>query len=100
MRFEGGERFAERFAGGSDAIEKFVGFEVIKDGVARCSGNRMRLIGEAVHEGGGALFEGVDDAGSDEDRAEGRVTAGDPLAREKYVGCEAPVRGGAGLACA
>jgi hypothetical protein len=34
MRFESGERFAEDLAGGRNPIEKFVGFEVIQDGVA------------------------------------------------------------------
>ena len=69
MRFEHRESFAQRFACGRYAIEKFVGFKVIEDGVTGCGGDGMRLIGEAVHEGSGALFEGVDDAGSDEDCA-------------------------------
>jgi predicted metalloprotease with PDZ domain len=58
----------------------------------------MRLIGEAVHEGGGAFFEGVDDARSYEDRAEGRVTTGDSLPRENDVGLETPVLAGEGFA--
>jgi hypothetical protein len=98
MGFERRERFVEGFTGGSDAIEKFLGFEVIEDGVAGCGRNGMRLIGEAVHEGGGALFEGIDDAGSDEDRAEGSVTASDSLPGENDVGLETPVLTGEGLA--
>jgi len=98
MRFQRGESFAECFACGRYAIEKFVGFEEIEDGISGCGGNGMRLIGEAVHESGGAFFEGIDDAGSDEDGAEGRVTAGDSLAGENDVGLEAPVLAGEGLA--
>src|SRR5882757_6167569 len=63
MGLESGESFAQRFADRCDAIEEFVGFEVIEDGVACGGGNGMGLIGEAVHEGGCALFECVDDAG-------------------------------------
>ena len=98
MRFERGERFTERVAGGSDAIEKLVGFEVIEDGVACGGGDRMRLIGEAVHEGGCALFEGIDNARSNEDCAEWSVTAGNSLPSENDVGLEAPVLAGEGLA--
>lgn len=54
----------------------------------------MGLIGEAVHEGGCALFESVHDARSDEDCAEGRVTAGDSLSSEDDVGLEIPVLAG------
>ena len=100
MRFEGGKRFAKSFAGGGDAIEEFVGFEEIKDGVAGSGGDGMRLIGEAVHEGGGAFFEGVDDAGSDEDRAERGVAAGDSLPSEDDIGFEIPVLAGEGFSCA
>jgi len=94
MGFESGEKFAKSFAGGGDAIEEFVGFEVIEDGVACGGGDGMRLVGEAVHEGGGAFFEGVDDAGSDEDGAEGSVTAGDSLSGENDVGLQIPVLAG------
>ncbi len=54
----------------------------------------MRLIGKAVHEGGGALFEGLDDARGDEDGAEGRVTAGNSLPSEDDVRFETPVLAG------
>jgi predicted metalloprotease with PDZ domain len=54
----------------------------------------MRLIGEAVHEGGGAFFEGVNDARSDEDCAERCVTAGDSLPSENDVRLEAPMLAG------
>src|SRR5882724_5224534 len=97
MRFESGERFAEGFAGRSDAIEKFVGFEVIEDGVACGGGNGMRLVGETVHKGGGAVFEGVDDARSDEDCAERSVTAGDSLSGEDDVRFQIPVLAGEGF---
>src|SRR5258708_24279369 len=100
MRLESGESFAERFAGRCDAIEEFVDFEVSEDGVAGGGGNGMRLIGEAVHEGGGAFFEGIDDAGSDEDRAEGSVSAGDSLPSENNVGLEPPVLAGERFSCA
>ncbi len=100
MRFQGRESFAERFAGRCDAIEEFVGFEVIEDGVACGGGNGMGLIGEAVHEGGCALFECVDDAGSGEDSSEGSVTAGDSLPSENNVGLEAPVLAGERFSCA
>jgi len=65
MGFKRGERSVESLACGRYAIEEFVGFEVVEDGVAGGGGNGMRLIGEAVHEGGGTFFEGFDDAGSD-----------------------------------
>ena len=97
MGFQARKRFAKSFAGGRDAIEKLVGFEEIEDGVSCGGGDRMRLVGEAVHEGGGAFFEGVDDAGSDEHGAEGSVTAGDSLSREDDVGFEIPVLAGEGL---
>jgi hypothetical protein len=54
----------------------------------------MRLIGEAVHESGGAFFESVDDAGRDEDCPERGVTAGDSLPGENDVRLEAPVLAG------
>ncbi len=69
MRFQRRERFAERFAGGRDAIEEFVDLKIIEDRVAGGGGDGMRLIGEAVHEGGGAIFKSIYDAGSDEDCA-------------------------------
>ena len=58
----------------------------------------MRLIRKAMHESGRAFFEGVDDAGRDEDCAEGCVTAGDSLSGENDVGLEAPVLAGEWLA--
>ena len=100
MGFESRERFAESFSGRSDPIEKFVGFEVIEDGVAGGGGDGMRLVGEAVHEGGGAFFEGVDDAGSDEECAERGVSAGNSLSGEDDVGLEIPVLAGERFACA
>jgi len=100
MGLDSRERFAERFAGRCDAIEEFVGFEVIEDGVACGGGNGMGLIGEAVHEGGCALFECIDDAGSGEDCAEGSVTAGDSLPSENNVGLEPPVLAGERFSCA
>jgi hypothetical protein len=91
MRFEDGERVAKSFTGGSDAIEEFVSFEEIENGVAGGGGDGMRLISEPVHEGGSALFESVDDAGSDEDCAERCVPAGDSLSGEDDVRLEGPV---------
>ncbi len=41
MGFDCSERFAENFAGRSYAIEEFVGFEVIEDGVAGGCGDGM-----------------------------------------------------------
>jgi len=98
MGFDCCERFAESFAGRSYAIKELVGFEVTEHGVASGCGDRMRLIGEAVHEGGGAFFEGVDNAGGDKDCAERRVAAGDSLPGEDDVGLEAPVLAGEGFA--
>ena len=100
MGFDWSERFAKSFAGWSYAIEKFVGFEVIEDGVACGCGDRMRLVGEAVHEGGGTFFEGFDDTGGDEDCPERSVTTGDSLPGENDVGLEAPVLAGEGFSCA
>ena len=94
MGFESGEGFAERVASSRDAIEEFMGFEVIEDGVAGCGGDGMRLVGEAVHEGGGAFFEGVNDSRRDEDRAERGVATGDSLPGENDVGLEVPVLAG------
>jgi hypothetical protein len=98
MGFEGGERSAERVTGGTDAIEEFLRFQIIENGVPCGGGDRMRLISEAVHEGGGAFFKSVDDAGSDEDCAEGRVTTRDSLSGQNDVGLEAPMLAGEWLA--
>ena len=100
MGFEGRKKLAKCFSGGGDAIEEFVGFEEIEDGVAGGSRNGMRLIRETVHEGGRAFFESVDDAGSDEDRAEGRVTAGNSLPGEDDVWLEIPMLASEGFSCA
>jgi hypothetical protein len=41
MGFESGQGFTESFTGGCSAIEEFVGFEEIEDGVACGGGNGM-----------------------------------------------------------
>lgn len=94
MRFEGGERCAKHLTSGRDSIEEFLGFQIIENRIASGGRDGMRLVSEAVHEGGGAFFEGLDDAGRDEDCAERRVTAGDSLSGEDDIGLEAPVLAG------
>ena len=98
MILESGEGLAKRFPCGSDALEKLVSFQVIKDGVAGSGSHRMRLIGEAVHESGGALFEGFSDMRSDQNRPQRRVAAGDSFAGENNVGLQTPVEAGKRLA--
>src|SRR5258707_10953735 len=87
MGLESRESFAERFAGRCDAIEEFVSFEVIEDGVACGGGNGMGLIGEAVHEGGCALFECIDDAGSGKDCSERSEEHTSELQSRQYLVC-------------
>lgn len=94
MSFERREGFPERFACGRDSVEKLVGLEAVEDSVACRGGNGMRLIGEAVHEGGAARFERIDDVRSDKDRAERSVPTGDSLSGENNVGLKPPVLAG------
>jgi len=73
------KRVAQVLSCRNDAIEKFLRFEIIEDGVSRSSANRMRLVGEAVHEGARAAFERFDNARGNEYRAQRRVTTRDSL---------------------
>ncbi len=91
VRLKWRKRDAEILCGGSHAIKELVRFEVVENGVARGSTNRMRLISEAVHEGAGAAFECFDDARGNENRAERRVTAGDSFSYQDDVRLDAPV---------
>src|SRR5580692_1526959 len=91
MMFDRCECVSKSLAGRSNAIEKFVGFEIVEHGVAGCGCDGMRLISEAVHEGGGAFFKSVDDPGRDQDGTKRCVTAGDPFANENNVWLKIPV---------
>src|SRR6267378_2395713 len=79
MRQKRRKRVAQVLSCRNDAIEKFLRFEIIEDGVSRSSANRMRLVGEAVHEGARAAFERFDNARGNEYRAQRRVTTRDSL---------------------
>ncbi len=86
VRLKRGKRNAEIFCGGSHAIKQLARFEVVE-------GDRMSLVSEAVNEGGGAAFECRDDARGNENRAEGRVPAGDSFPHQNHVRLDAPVLG-------
>lgn len=98
MIFDRCECISKSLGGRSNAIEKFVRFEIIEHGVAGRGCNRMRLIGEAVHECGASLLKSVDDPGRDQDGTERRVAAGDSFADEDDVWLEIPVLRGKRLA--
>ena len=100
MRIQGGEFGAKNFCGGFYVIEELLRLDVIENGIAGGGGYGMGLIGEAVLEGAGTAFECIDDAGCDEDGAEGRVTAGDSLPYQDDVWLDIPVLDGEGFSCA
>src|SRR5260370_14414996 len=94
MIFQSGEGLAKRVPCRSDTLEELVSFQVIQNGVAGSAGHRMRLIGKAMHESGGAFLKGFRDVRSDQDRAQRRVAAGDSLPGENNVRFHAPVETG------
>src|SRR5262249_31943135 len=85
------ESSAKIFGDQRDASEKLARPKVIQDSVAGRGRNGVGLVGEAVHEGSGAIGKGGGDTFRDKDGAEGRVAAGDALADENEVRFEVPV---------
>src|ERR1700730_2510181 len=97
MRFQRREVGAKNFCGGIHAIVESLRLNIIENGVARGGGYGMRLIGEAMVEGAGTVFECIDNARGDENGAEGSVTAGDSLPNQDDVRLDIPVLNGEGL---
>src|SRR5260370_2201529 len=91
MIFQSGEGLAKRVPCRSDTLEELVSFQVIQNGVAGSTGHRMRLIGKAMHESGGAFLKGFRDGRSDPDRAQKRLAAGDSLPGENNVPFHPPL---------
>src|SRR3989454_2227832 len=100
MRLKRRQRGAEVFPCGTNALKKFVGFEIVKNSVTRRRRNRMCLIREAVHECAGAAFECFNHTRGNEYRAERRVAAGDSFPDENDVRFDAPVLTSEWFSCA
>src|SRR2546423_8788728 len=91
MREERNERGAKIFRGGPDALEQFLGLDVIEHGIAGSGGDGMRLIREAVLEGPRTTFKCRDYVRRHQNRAERSIAARDSLPYQDEVGLDIPV---------